>query len=34
MPPGSSSECFEGLTDQQVCSILEEDFIELADLVP
>ncbi|KAF5468233.1 hypothetical protein F2P56_012401 [Juglans regia] len=34
VPPGSSAECFEGLTDQQVRSILEEDFIELADLVP
>lgn len=34
VPPGSSVECFPGLTEQQVLSILEEDYIELKDLVP
>ncbi|XP_040999119.1 NAC domain-containing protein 6-like isoform X2 [Juglans microcarpa x Juglans regia] len=31
--PGSSAKIFEGLTDQQALSILEEDYIELDDLV-
>lgn len=31
--PGSSSMFVEGLTDRQLSSILEEDFIELNDLM-